>query len=499
MSNEPVAQTGPAAPAAPSGPAVAPTQSSHAPAPRPRGTRNFAPRAKLLAASSTHGLPDLLRVATEDAIQHDIPNDAPSTYVPSSIHFYRCINDMDIFMSQTRRFWESNAWTPLLSQLHFGILLILYTMHVSAQNGQLGMMEQLLLTWFFARWKPTEILIPGPLIPFFASLTVSSAPYEGYGNVSPTMPRRCSARNTTLFYLQHGHALLVPPIPQIMSMLRHALVSMRPNDSAPVTDDNDAVQHDFYRHILGIDVSTADATSWVRYAAVVPNNANVHNANPSVLRSFANIGNAYLNSTGSILPNFDANAGGPARELQWIQYLGFATPDNARLESHAWYNQCFATMNRYCQFFKDSTTLDKIATSGLGANLVIYAIPTTSQYYDMDNYTAPAAAQAAPAAVAAINMSIRRKINTVLMTHGLHADPDLPDLAVQYSQVTNMNIDHVLAPAPFRAIFATPDRATSMFGPVWNLIPIRQVVPRDSPAGYAATIGTFYHVDTRIN
>jgi len=498
-------QQGPSAPAEPTGPSIAPVQQAPAPAPRERRARDFAPRRpQQSAVSATPGIPDLLRVATEDALQYDIPHDEPSSYIPSTWNYYALVDAMDTQMAQTRRFYETTAWHPLMSQIYFGVLLMIYIMMVSSQNSLATQEQVQIVEWFTSNWKFSEISIPGPLVAFFQSLTVSSSPHEGYGNVSPVLPRKCSANRGNYFMLSHGHAVLLPPLPAIISQIIRLL---RQNATAHTFWDT----YDHYEEVVGVRVSSiTDPAQYIVNMAYVPNGANDPNPNSMATHAFWTLRGQYAD----LFPNPDMTATTYNQRLQWIQFLGFATFDAQRLPRYTWFSKLLGTMNRYAGFFKGSVTFDKIRTTGLGCNLVVFRPLPENDVYDHEHSRLPnpgtAAVPATPAtdtspaipavpAITRTTMTLSRRINRRLGFFGAHADPDLPDLSVQYAQVTALNVDlEDDLPGDIGQSFAFPGFNGHHFGPVWNLSPLRNVVPRDASMGYNANVQTYYHVDTRL-
>jgi len=498
-------QQGPSVPAEPSGSPIAPVQVAPAPAPRQRRARDFAPRRpQPSAASATPGIPDLLRVATEDALQFDIPHDEPSSYVPSTWNLFSLIDAMDTQMAQTRRFYETTAWHPLMSQVYFSVLLLVYVMMVSSQNSLASQEQVQIVEWFTSNWKLSEISIPGPLVAFFQSLTVSSAPHEGYGNVSPVLPRKCSANRGSFFLLAHGHAVLLPPIPAIISQILRLL-------SQNATSHSFWDTYDHYAEIVGQRISnvTNPALAIINMA-YVPNSANDLNPNSMATHAFWTLRGQYAN----LFPNPDISGTVFNARITWIQYLGFATYDASRLPRYTWFSKLLGTMNRYAGFFKGSVTLDKIRTTGLGCNLVIFRPMFDNDVYDHEHSTTPSAAVAAAPAIpatattpavaavsaaAAVPMTLSRRLNHRLGFTGVHADPDLPDLTVQYAQVTALNVNFESdLPDDVALHYTFPAFLQHHFGPVWDLSVLRNVVPRDASMGYNANVQTYYHVDTRL-
>lgn len=479
-------QHGPPPPTVPSGQPHRPTQETPVPTPRTRGSRNVDPRRPVPASQATAGLPDLLRIATEDALQYDIQNDGPSHYVPNLLIFYQVINAMDTQMASTKRFFETTAWCPFFSQAYFGILVMVYIMLLSSENGAIDPADQLLITWFFTNFKAEEILIPGPLVPFFQALAVCSAPFEGYGNVSPVLPRTCSSTQEHYYFLDHGHTHLLPGIPFLLESIRRFL-----NDGTDRSTPAAAATFDWRIGTMNSDPASVTANGWFQCCVLGPIGACSPMPNAAVAAALYQHRHAYLN----LLPTFAH--GNNTDQISWMQYFGFATTDPNPTVRIAWFSQLLGTMNRYAQFFKNSVRLDAIRKSGIGANLVLFEAPAQYALFDFTHITVNTPAAPPNPAVPG---RITTRVNVSHDATAEHADSDLPDLAVQYAQVTMLNMDIATnAPAAVHARKPFPAVAHTRFGPVWNLTTVRRVVRRDPVPALNANIQTYYHTDTRIN
>jgi len=180
----------------------------------------------------------------------------------------------------------------------------------------------------------------------------------------------------------------------------------------------------------------------------------------------------------------------------WAEFFGFQSV-NTYSQFH-WMSNVGPLMQNYSKFFHGSVTLGNINATGLGAVLA------TAKYLSGDvlpmDYIFTAAvpntaAQGQPSnAVPAYYTFFNIKSLPFDITHGT---PDLPELAEQYSTVSQI---HALYPdAPAGGVITAPADNIVDRGTVWDLPDIRASRTLDIVLGYGMSVRTHYHQATPLH
>jgi len=505
-------QQAPAPVVNPNAPPAAPTGTSRATATKAFNRRELAPRPPAHAAEKDTGVPPLLKAVEADDPLYDIQHTDTSSFVPSADAMFVVIDEMDEQMAQTRRFYETQmTWHPLVTQLYIGILWIMATIRVQIENGQADTYLVQFYTWFSTTFPLSSLTIPGPLVPFFQALTIATAPFESYGNVGVRLPRNCNATEATCFFTQQ-HYRHLPPIPYIMEQMQALYATVHPvgAPAVPLTAITAAAWnfHDC-SNIIAVpaagaplaapgpfQVAVANANVWLKVAYAAPGNASNVGINPAVTMNFFNNGVILMNQ----LPARLTVAAPPAvaANMLWGDYCRFTTW-NAAPESQ-WFKTISTTMARYSQFFRASTTFDKISTRGLGVVLFKEVLSVNNHVTQFAHVTVevPAAAGPPPVAARRAFLHYSGSASTSLLAIAETSDPTMPSLPAQYALISQINPDYaVVAALPGQPV-GYPAAALTRFGPFWNVASEQRSIERDPSAGVGPNIQKYYHVDTRI-
>lgn len=431
-------------------------------------------------ASSISSAPPLL-LGVSNLPFYTNQNLSTNWFIPSALVLYALLSELDSNMASTFRFLQSAPdWIPFVSQAYIGILFYVHIFRVAREADTLTPEQFQFLTWFESIYDFRTLMIPGPLVPVFQALAHTSGPFEWIGNIAPHIPSTAKAVRKASYSPQNGTVCLLPSIPLIIDQIQWF------QSSFTITNGNEAfIADNFYSNIFS---TPAANNSFGSYAMFSPN-ARFHvPVSTSQYRAFKSQTRAF--KFPYRLTASDANT-----EMSWPAFFRF-TAAGATSDTYTWFSTMSATMQRYSQFIRGSVPLSAISLTGLGASIPIWT------YTPSTNLSAAPTLQAQSEYKDPTGNTVIQSPNhfvpdapSTLSCIGNHFDPELEELAEQYSAATQVNVSYKDVKKPDGTPLVRDDLIRN--GEVWSLpmirtSPIVDVVPTHGPL-----IMTHYHSDTR--
>jgi hypothetical protein len=180
--------------------------------------------------------------------------------------------------------------------------------------------------------------------------------------------------------------------------------------------------------------------------------------------------------------------------MSWLEALRFKPDLAVPTLSYQWFSTMSATMQRYCQFVRNSVPMSAISLTGLGANTPVFTYqPSTG--FDTDTELIAESSHTDPnnntIVQSAAHYSAHRP--TTLSSIGTHFDPELEELAEQFAASTQVNVSL----SEMDSTVGLPTNANIRSGIVWNLPTIRTSPIIDVLPTHGPLIMTHYHSDAR--
>jgi len=402
-----------------------------------------------------------------------------NTFVPSSLVLFAILAELDANMSNTYRFLQSApGWIPLVSQAYVGLIFIVHIFRVAREANTIAVEQFQFLQWFESTYDFRTLMIPGPLVPVFQSLAHISGPFDWIGNIAPAIPNAARPIKRDSYSCGSGTRFLLPHIPLIVDQIQWFL------DVFNITQDNESfIPQNFYSNIFGVN---AAAGSFGSYAMLSPNARFNTSVSTQQYRTFKAQRTSFR-----FPPRLGTSTAN--QYMTWFEYLRLRPIDNSQ-NTYLWFSTISATMQRYCQFVNGSIPMSAIALTGLGSSSPVWTYqPNTNlcqppHLNEEDGYDAPGG-----------NHVIRSSTHfsppelTTISAVGTHFDPELEELAEQFSAATQVNVS--LREADGSEPY--PADATLRTGMVWNLPIIRQSPVIDVLPTHGPLIMTHYHTDAR--
>jgi hypothetical protein len=392
---------------------------------------------------------------------------------------FAILAQLDMNMSNTYRFLQSApGWIPLISQAYIGIVFIVHTLRIAREANTISVEQFQFLQWFESVYDFRTLMIPGPLVPVFQSLAYTSGPFEWIGNIAPAIPDDVRPVRKNSYSCRNGGRYYLPHIPLIVDQIQWFL------DTFNISQDNEAFINDnFYSNIFGVN---AAATSFGREAMLSPN----ARFNPAVSTQQYKAFKAQR-SAFRFPPRLGTSTANTY--LTWFEYMRFQHIDTSQ-NTYQWFSVICATMQRYCQFVNGSVPMSAISLTGLGASSVVFTYSQDTDLLDPpelkaeDSFTGPNGNNI-------VRSPTRFALNVpeLLSATGRHFDPELEELAEQFSAASQVNVD-------FSKTSGTEPKPTNVSirsGTVWSLPIIRESPVIDVLPTHGPLIMTHYHTDTR--
>jgi hypothetical protein len=401
-------------------PAPATQQSAQNPPPPPPPPVNpMLPRRPAApSAASAAGLADMLELTAPEATR--LPVDmATSYFLPSYIALGKAVDACNHIMLTTRKFTESNPqWHPLLAHAYIAFCWYTKILATMAEDGELSD-DQLGCYLRIRETINTEGLwIPGPLVPYFESISLSAGPHGHQGNVCPQLPPTPEAA------APNAHLILPATtrrhLPHVLSLLNQAqqIGLSSQNATNPVQLGNPT-------HLYGV-VATAAATQFADTFC----GPTYRSRTFTPQRFLTNYNEYYLTLQ---LPTFTAANMTSTSPPNWSQFLGLTSIVTG--QRSIWITEVATIMQSYCTFFRGSQALLAIPIVGFGAGQVevLFSGTTSTDLLTDPNFVD---AVAGPPAVPAHYE--RAEVNT-FEAKTRTRNPHLPVAGYQMGSLTRVN------------------------------------------------------------
>nr|CAH2618734.1 putative coat protein [White campion partitivirus]CAI5383992.1 putative coat protein [White campion partitivirus] len=396
------------------------SSSSAAPQPPAQSSRrNRNPRSPVphTSSSSTSGAPALLELSVAYPLQTN-QRRSPNTFAPDAQMLFYALGICDNMMVTTDRFIHSSpAWLPIVSQLYISVLWLTMILKVYVDSGY-GALHAQLHDDLIKHLRIDECLIPGPLVPFFQSLSAINGPFEWVGDILPAFPNFSQLWDATNFAPKNNFARIFP-IPAVMLDQLYYFATWTPGANQSVYG-----HFEWYRNIFSVGQGTYN-----RHHRVAPQHCG------STYASLAQIDAARSFWNPIMTGNFTRinSAAGNTALSHHMQLFGFFSQNG--IAQTDWFQHAATIMQKYCQFFNGSVPLKSIKTIGLGSVAVHgkaryntsvrnWIYPTTSGTFGFrcNRFTAV------------------RDIPDNLAVSFVHSDHELEEQAEQYAILSHTNI-----------------------------------------------------------
>lgn len=120
------------------------------------------------------------------------PKESPemSLFVPNCVTMMKIIYTMNDQIITVRDFGERgtiNDWIPQVTILYYSVLFYIQVLRSQQLGSCLSPQEASFLDAFIQKYPLEQIMIAGPLVPFFRSLSLCSTGLESFGDVCPSL------------------------------------------------------------------------------------------------------------------------------------------------------------------------------------------------------------------------------------------------------------------------------------------------------------------------
>jgi hypothetical protein len=457
----------PPAPApAPPAPAPAPVQP---PPPAPGAVQppvpvnprlNRQPRSHVdgFVPAQADGIPDLLREVANQPF-HTVTDRQPSTWIPAFLSMFAVLHQMDTLLADNYYFARgSPLWHPFISRLYISVLVHVHILRVLDSQGLVPMDYHSFVRDFVSTFNLDNLIIPGPLVPFFETLTAFASPELWLGNIHPTLPEM-----RLPFHAEDINHLMPSPL-LMLDQLRLIIDSNISTDTSPL-------RWHYFEQIAGRPAATGDANAYLMANPTMRFTPIVGIPALAALRARYTLHN-FIPTRAQLTPLLTNTTG-----LTISGVLGFFS-ENTYLP---WFSQVSTIMSFYSRFFKSSRSMSSLIVTGLGAGIIISTpSPFHNYFIDAPNAEAAVASNAVVADPANNVVGVadtasaaayyRAVPPTSLLVTAQHSDRNCEEVAEQYGLLTCMNVSSTGSLGN-----NLPTDATIRVGTSWSLPILRRV------------------------
>jgi len=413
---------------------------------------------------------DMLSAVSGNSMTTELHTEV-ATYIPNSHALYIVLDDMDRNMSQTKR-WLDNSygWIPQYSRLYFGVLFIVQILRAQRDGGNLSFEMINLLDTFERVFSLGNLLIPGPLVPIFKSISSSRVDNDVYGNVCPTLPDTPSMSANGVTIPTPSSPLIKWHIPAIPAIF----------DEICTLSHLQKGTNDIYASIL----QTGNQPGAFGVAFTAASQASDAFNMPGMMSPIPMPTHA-IDSFYTCVSSFSFPAPVDNTTLQpgiknWFDYCRLSTGSTTHMD---WMSKLSSTMSVYAQFFNGTTPLGDIASSSL----------PTGQIYG--NYE-PRSLPTEPVSSTAISVPQTPEARFFRKPSGFIAEAkffsnslSIPEVEEWRQMLSQTNCKHNAL------INATPD--TYRTGTFWSLPKVRESNPIKVLIGVPNIISRKFHRTSR--
>jgi hypothetical protein len=354
-------------------PAAQPAPASQpAPAPSTQTTPTpavpFAPRGRLpaLASAPQAGISSMLEmtsaIAWED--EKDLSN---NRFIPSAYALADAANACDNLMASTYRFNRAHPfWIPALTQVYISVLFYFRIFDVYVRSGFAPTHLQDLLRNLKEMFDFRRLVIPGPLVPHFQSLSLCSSGDELIGDVHPYVNTLRNVSSANFYQYNFSQRYL----PNVLALLDYP--TMLAHSNTPITTARNSWR---IGSLHSVNATVANAAHMIN-VVMSPGFYSASFDSIEVRENFRKTAAARLR----LPPRINQGNADPRETLNWMQFLRFAplAHETPRPVYRQWFSNLSALMQDYCEYFSGSRPLADIPlASGPSPHIrLVYAAST---------------------------------------------------------------------------------------------------------------------------
>ena len=398
----------------------------------------------------------------------------PNFFIPCFAMLYNLLATMNDKVCTLRPFGENgtvNDWIPQVSVIVYSVLAYVQILRTAQLTKMNSAENQLFLDNFLCHFPLEYIEIPGPLVPFFRSISVCSPGFGNYQDVSPVLPRFTFAEQHlfNIDYAPPGSAIvfqditmMLPNIPLMYDQFVHLIkylighsadtphlystyTPLRRIFNQPAPAANDPIRAHFHRQLRSIGFwnrPTASNGLMARFAAYVANQSHCFPA-PW----------AYDSTHAAVAAQPDAVPPVEAVAANWTVYEGIhewmMMTENAN-----WFSIFLRGMHNFTRHWKGNQSLLSISPLTSTASLILYRHVTVDQIAQESIFG---------------GNSLSRATHRLTNNTSAHTTcPYICEEDFEDSQIAQINVACDTASADARRI---GDVGVTRFGPFWDVAP----------------------------
>jgi len=153
--------------------------------------KRTAPRSSIIGNVETASPVNDLRSAVQTSPLVEISRPDYNWFVPSFAYLFQVVHIMNEKMIELRSFGDRGtiqSWSPFTTVLYIAVVSIIQILRAQEIAGLITPVQLLFLQQFTTLYGLDKLPIPGPLVPFFRSMSLCSPGLGTYSDVSPAIP-----------------------------------------------------------------------------------------------------------------------------------------------------------------------------------------------------------------------------------------------------------------------------------------------------------------------
>jgi hypothetical protein len=297
-----------------------------------------------------------------------------NTFIPNFHAIAHTSSTLDDLMAATYRFTRSNPhWLPRLTTVYLSMLFYFRIFDCMVRSGYADSAIIILLDQIKSAFDFRRLHIPGPLVPFFQSLSLCSSGDNLVGDVCPVVPTEVPATSAHFWLLTNERYRYLP---NILALLDYPTLLAAQATAVP---DDQPLYHDQVIHNLhsvavtaanGADMATA--ISGPGFHTPVYDDSTRQNDFRNSARNRLRLP---LRIDQARVPNAQRN-----QPPTWSQFLRFSRLPGEQPNPHLrmWFGNLASMMSNYSDFFAQSCTLADIpVAAGASPHITLLYEPST--------------------------------------------------------------------------------------------------------------------------
>jgi len=381
-----------------------------------------------------------------------------SSFIPCCLQMYRILHSMDSLIAQNQNLLkQTRLWHPLISRLYHGLLFLIQTLRCMDYAKITNHAQKRFLHQFLKHYPADILMIAGPLLPVFKSLSCTKSALNAFSLIVPYLPPELGTQNLAEELINHEiDSFILPQIPLILAMINDLkrsndaqfTATWSPMPALPAPEQQHIVLGFPFQH------ENEPAVMWPLAAPGICHPLEAHGSQSKTFKDELSCRNIPI-----VGPNVNCTD---------IAQFTQLSPDDV------WFQDVLQCMSLYADFFSNKGTLADCPPLGPGTALVeTYPIPPT---------TPPRVPTSAFPANSLPIYDVRHK------TREPRIDPGTSKLAMlaQINCIFSANFPEPLANA------CAPD-TDSRLGPYYSIEPFHSTSNVDSTHRLLSqTVSTFY-------